>query len=58
MEEAKHFQSIGWTAHKIHPHGEPKMDIKISQEKPFRHDQIAQISESIREENDADGQSV
>ena len=28
-EEAKHFQSIGWTAHKIHPHGKPKEDIKI-----------------------------
>lgn len=31
VEEALHFQSIGWTAHKIHPHGEPKMDIKICQ---------------------------
>lgn len=31
QEEAKYFQSIGWTAHKIHPHGQPKMDIKISQ---------------------------
>ena len=28
-EEAKHFQSIGWQAHKIHPHGIPKMDVKI-----------------------------
>jgi L-alanine-DL-glutamate epimerase-like enolase superfamily enzyme len=30
-EEAKHFQSIGWTAHKIHPDGTPKKDIKIAQ---------------------------
>ena len=29
--EAQYFQSLGWTAHKIHPHGEPKMDIKICQ---------------------------
>ena len=28
-EEAKHFQDIGWTAHKIHPHGNPKADIEI-----------------------------
>ena len=30
-EEAKHFQSIGWTSHKIHPHGEPKADVAICQ---------------------------
>ena len=28
-EEAKYFQDIGWTAHKIHPHGNPQADIKI-----------------------------
>ena len=28
-EEALSFQSMGWTAHKIHPHGDPKTDIKI-----------------------------
>jgi L-alanine-DL-glutamate epimerase-like enolase superfamily enzyme len=30
-EEAKHFQSLGWTAYKIHPHGVPRTDIKICQ---------------------------
>ncbi len=30
-EEALHFQSLGWTAHKLHPHGEPKADIAICQ---------------------------
>lgn len=28
-EEAQYFQSIGWQAHKIHPHGDPKSDIEI-----------------------------
>ncbi len=28
-EEAKHFQSLGWTAHKIHPHSDPAADIEI-----------------------------
>ena len=28
-DEAKYFQEIGWTAHKIHPHGQPKKDIQI-----------------------------
>lgn len=28
-EEALHFQALGWTAHKIHPQGKPKMDIEI-----------------------------
>ncbi|MCH8063398.1 MAG: mandelate racemase [Chloroflexi bacterium] len=28
-EEALSFQSMGWTAHKIHPHGDPKTDVKI-----------------------------
>ena len=28
-EEAKHFQFIGWTAHKVHPHGDPRIDIEI-----------------------------
>ena len=28
-EEALSFQSKGWTAHKIHPHGDPKVDVKI-----------------------------
>ena len=31
VAEAQHFQALGWTAHKIHPHGEPNMDIKICQ---------------------------
>jgi len=30
-EEAKHFQSRGWTAYKIHPHAIPADDIKICQ---------------------------
>jgi L-alanine-DL-glutamate epimerase-like enolase superfamily enzyme len=30
-EEAKHFQSLGWTAYKIHPQGVPRDDIKICQ---------------------------
>ena len=30
-EEAIRFKEIGWQAHKIHPHGDPQMDIKISQ---------------------------
>ncbi|MCH7745184.1 MAG: mandelate racemase, partial [Chloroflexi bacterium] len=28
-EEAMQFQSLGWQAHKIHPHGDPKQDAKI-----------------------------
>ena len=28
-EEAAHFQSLGWTAYKTHPHGIPKNDIEI-----------------------------
>ena len=27
--DATHFQSIGWTAHKVHPHGDPRIDIEI-----------------------------
>jgi L-alanine-DL-glutamate epimerase-like enolase superfamily enzyme len=30
VEEALHFKSLGWSAHKLHPHGKPAMDIKIS----------------------------
>ncbi len=30
-EEAQHFQSLGWPAYKIHPHGVPRDDIKICQ---------------------------
>jgi L-alanine-DL-glutamate epimerase-like enolase superfamily enzyme len=30
-EEAQHFKSLGWTAYKIHPHGVPRDDIRISQ---------------------------
>jgi L-alanine-DL-glutamate epimerase-like enolase superfamily enzyme len=30
-EEAQHFQSLGWSAYKIHPHGVPREDIKICQ---------------------------
>jgi L-alanine-DL-glutamate epimerase-like enolase superfamily enzyme len=30
-EEARHFQSLGWPAYKIHPHGIPRNDIKICQ---------------------------
>ncbi len=30
-EEALHFQAQGWTAHKLHPHGEPQADIAICQ---------------------------
>ena len=29
-EEAKYFQSMGWTAHKIHPEGDPIKDIEIA----------------------------
>ena len=29
VEEALQFQDMGWTAHKIHPHGNPKYDIEI-----------------------------
>ena len=29
-EEARHFQSLGWPAYKIHPHGVAKADIEIS----------------------------
>src|SRR5438105_5072531 len=29
--EAQHFQALGWTAYKIHPHGVPRDDIKICQ---------------------------
>jgi L-alanine-DL-glutamate epimerase-like enolase superfamily enzyme len=29
-EEALHFKELGWRAHKIHPHGDPKYDIEIS----------------------------
>jgi L-alanine-DL-glutamate epimerase-like enolase superfamily enzyme len=29
-EEALHFKELGWRAHKIHPHGNPKSDIEIS----------------------------
>ena len=28
-EEALHFKNLGWLAHKIHPHGDPKTDIAI-----------------------------
>ena len=28
-EEAIRFKEMGWTAHKIHPHGEPQYDIEI-----------------------------
>ncbi len=30
-EEARHFQSLGWPAYKIHPHGVPRDDIRICQ---------------------------
>ena len=30
-QEAVHFQSMGWPAYKIHPHGIPREDIKICQ---------------------------
>ena len=30
-EEAIRCKEMGWQAHKIHPHGDPQMDIKISQ---------------------------
>jgi L-alanine-DL-glutamate epimerase-like enolase superfamily enzyme len=30
-EEATHFKTLGWTAYKIHPHGIPRVDIKICQ---------------------------
>jgi L-alanine-DL-glutamate epimerase-like enolase superfamily enzyme len=30
-EEAQHFQSLGWTAYKVHPRGVPRDDIKICQ---------------------------
>ena len=29
-DEAIYFKELGWTAHKIHPHGDPKYDIDIS----------------------------
>ncbi len=29
VEEALKFKDMGWTAHKIHPHGDPKFDIEI-----------------------------
>lgn len=29
VEEALHFQALGWTAHKLHPHGEPAADTAI-----------------------------
>ena len=29
VEEALEFKEKGWTAHKIHPHGEPKYDVEI-----------------------------
>ena len=28
-EEALRFQALGWTAHKIHPHAEPRADVEI-----------------------------
>jgi L-alanine-DL-glutamate epimerase-like enolase superfamily enzyme len=31
VEEALRFKEMGWTAHKLHPHGEPKADIEISE---------------------------
>ena len=30
VEEALEFKNKGWKAHKLHPHGEPRMDIEIS----------------------------
>ena len=30
-EEAIRFKEMGWTAHKIHPHGDPLYDIEISE---------------------------
>lgn len=30
-DEALNFQSQGWTAYKMHPHGEPKVDVEICQ---------------------------
>ena len=30
-DEAMHFQSLGWLAHKIHPEGKPKKDIEIAE---------------------------
>ena len=29
VEEALRFQQSGWTAHKLHPHGEPRADVAI-----------------------------
>lgn len=29
VEEALHFKEIGWTAHKVHPHGQPRKDVEI-----------------------------
>lgn len=29
VEEALRFQEAGWTAHKLHPHGEPAADVRI-----------------------------
>ena len=31
VEEAIKFKEMGWTAHKLHPHGEPMADIEISE---------------------------
>ncbi len=31
-EEAIRFKEMGWSAHKIHPHGDPKSDVVISRE--------------------------
>ncbi len=30
VEEALRFKEMGWSAHKLHPHGQPKADIEIS----------------------------
>ena len=32
VEEALRFKDMGWTAHKIHPHGNPMFDIEICKE--------------------------
>ncbi len=29
VEEALHFQELGWHAHKVHPHGRPRADVEI-----------------------------
>ncbi|MEM7213627.1 MAG: enolase C-terminal domain-like protein [Pseudomonadota bacterium] len=31
VDEALRFKERGWTAHKLHPHGEPRCDVEISQ---------------------------